>query len=195
MKHLMIDLETLGTAVNCPVVAIGAVFFDPETGEMGAQFDCAIDIEDAMKFGRPSGSTVKWWLTQSDEARRKIARGQIKSQRAFTDFHGFIRTNSKGAVCPWGNGASFDISILDYAFPRILDLDAPWKFWDVRDCRTIKALAEGVVPDFAEPRVGVHHSALDDAIHQAKWVSYYWKALRYGDVTSAPKVAAFPLDL
>ena len=26
---LMIDLETLGTAASAPVVAIGAVFFDP----------------------------------------------------------------------------------------------------------------------------------------------------------------------
>ena len=32
MRHCMIDLETLGTAANAPVIAIGAVFFDP-TGQ------------------------------------------------------------------------------------------------------------------------------------------------------------------
>ncbi|MEB7084563.1 3'-5' exoribonuclease, partial [Escherichia coli] len=33
--HLMIDLETMGTNTNAPIVVIGAVFFDPQTGEIG----------------------------------------------------------------------------------------------------------------------------------------------------------------
>ncbi|EKP6427779.1 3'-5' exoribonuclease, partial [Escherichia coli] len=33
--HLMIDIETMGTNTNAPIVVIGAVFFDPQTGEIG----------------------------------------------------------------------------------------------------------------------------------------------------------------
>ena len=58
-NHLMIDLETLGTAANAPVIAIGAVFFDPNTGTLGDTFDAAIDVEDAMHYGVMSGSTYK----------------------------------------------------------------------------------------------------------------------------------------
>ncbi|HBH4975072.1 TPA: 3'-5' exoribonuclease, partial [Escherichia coli] len=36
--HLMIDLETMGTNTNAPIVVIGAVFFDPQTGEIGPVF-------------------------------------------------------------------------------------------------------------------------------------------------------------
>ncbi len=175
-QHLMIDLETLGTAVNSPVVAIGAVYFDPNTGQQGETFDAAIDVEDAMRYGRASGSAIKWWLGQSDAARQKVVRGRHPAPLVFEKFHEFCLKYGDN-VKPWGNGASFDISILDYAFGRIIDKPSPWKFWNVRDCRTIKELAEGIVT-FTETLDGVAHTALDDARHQAKWVSAYWQGLR-----------------
>ena len=175
MKHLMIDLETLGTAVNAPIVAIGAVFFDPATGAQGATFDAAIDVADAMRYGRADGNTIKWWLQQGDKAREKVARGKSQSQKVFEAFYTFCAKSGDAKV--WGNGSSFDISLLEYAFPRIIEKPAPWKFWNVRDCRTIKDLAEGVVP-YNGKLAGVAHTALDDAKHQAEWVSIYWQGLR-----------------
>ena len=35
MNHLMVDLETMGNGPYAPVISIGAVFFDPNTGETG----------------------------------------------------------------------------------------------------------------------------------------------------------------
>ncbi len=32
MNHLMVDLETMGNGPYAPVISIGAVFFDPNTG-------------------------------------------------------------------------------------------------------------------------------------------------------------------
>ena len=61
-KNLMIDLETLGTFMNAPVVTIGACFFDPMTGEIGDKFYRKIDMVDAMRFGSASGDTLRWWL-------------------------------------------------------------------------------------------------------------------------------------
>ncbi|WP_172905948.1 3'-5' exoribonuclease domain-containing protein, partial [Escherichia coli] len=37
-NHLSVDLETMGANTNAPIVVIGAVFFDPETGEIGPVF-------------------------------------------------------------------------------------------------------------------------------------------------------------
>ncbi|MER9833377.1 3'-5' exoribonuclease [Mesorhizobium sp. M0145] len=190
--HLMIDLETMGTAANAPVVAIGAVYFDPDTGTLGETFDAAIDVEDAVRYGRVSGSTIKWWLGQGDAARQKIVRGRHPSQLVFEKFYEFCLKHGDG-VKPWGNGASFDITILDYAFGRILDKPAPWKFWNVRDCRTIKELADGIVK-FTGTLEGVAHTALDDAKHQAEWVSVYWQGLRKPSAAPAAVITASPSD-
>ena len=186
-KHLMIDLETLGTAVNAPIVAIGAVYFDPDTGELGETFDAAIDVADAMQYGRASGDTIKWWLGQADAARQKVVRGRHKAVPVFEKFYDFCRKHGDN-VQPWGNGASFDISMLEYAFGRILDRQPPWKFWNVRDCRTIKELAQGVVT-FSGELEGTAHTALDDAMHQANYVSVYWSGLRRNALTPAPSAA------
>lgn len=186
-SDLMIDLETMGTAVNAPIVAIGAVYFNPNTGELGETFEAAIELEDAFNYGRVSGGTVKWWLGQSEAARQKIIRGRHMAVPVFEKFADFCGKYGD-RVQPWGNGASFDISMLEYAFGRILGKPAPWKFWNVRDCRTIKAVADGLVT-YEGKLEGTAHSALDDAIHQAKYVSCYWQGLR-GKKDVEPSVPA-----
>lgn len=64
---------------------------------------------------------------------------------------------------PYGNGASFDLSILKAAYDAV-GLKAPWKFWDERCYRTIKNDYSQIEPD---ERAGTHHNALDDAKFQA----------------------------
>ena len=183
MQHLMIDLETLGTLVNAPVLAIGAVYFDLDTGALGDQFYGGIDIADACRYGRPSGDTIRWWMQQGDNARHAAVAGKHPSKLVFDKFRTFC-TKSSGDVKPWGNGASFDISILEYAFLKVTDEPAPWKFWNIRDCRTIKEIAVAA-PTFVTTVERTEHHALDDAIHQAKWVSHYWRWLREPRPTSA----------
>ncbi len=41
--HLMIDLETMGKNPDAPIISIGAIFFDPQTGDMGPEFSKTID--------------------------------------------------------------------------------------------------------------------------------------------------------
>ncbi|EEV6342386.1 RecE family exodeoxyribonuclease, partial [Escherichia coli] len=45
--HLMIDLETMGKNPDAPIISIGAIFFDPQTGDMGPEFSKTIDLETA----------------------------------------------------------------------------------------------------------------------------------------------------
>lgn len=70
MNHLMIDLETMGNKPTAPIVTIGAIFFDPQTGSLGAEFYMAVNLASAMEQGAtPDGDTILWWLKQSAEAR------------------------------------------------------------------------------------------------------------------------------
>lgn len=187
MQHLMIDLETMGTRFDAPVVAIGAVYFNPDTGEIGEKFYRHIDVQDACRYGKVAGDTIVWWMKQSDAARGALTReGGDLAADAFVAFQQFILSGPKGgSVCVWGNGATFDITILEYAFLRIIDRAAPWKFWNVRDCRTIKDVAWPLGVK-VEELVGTAHNALDDAVHQAGWISAMWQALRGKKAEPAP---------
>ncbi|TXR40545.1 RecE family exodeoxyribonuclease, partial [Escherichia coli] len=40
--HLMIDLETMGKNPDAPIISIDAIFFDPQTGDMGPEFSKTI---------------------------------------------------------------------------------------------------------------------------------------------------------
>ncbi|EPO6067145.1 RecE family exodeoxyribonuclease, partial [Escherichia coli] len=45
--HLMLYLETMGKNPDAPIISIGAIFFDPQTGDMGPEFSKTIDLETA----------------------------------------------------------------------------------------------------------------------------------------------------
>lgn len=179
--HVMIDLETMGTRFDCPVVSIGAVRFDIDTGKIADEFYAQIDIEDSFKFARADGSTVKWWMQQEDVARKDAICGKLTLSEALTQLEQFYMDGYP--ICPfysvWGNGPTFDISILEYAYGRCLKSPAPWPFWAVRDCRTIRGLVDDQGINFKISE-GTQHNALDDARHQAKWVSEGWQRLRAG---------------
>ncbi|EFH5647396.1 3'-5' exoribonuclease [Escherichia coli] len=178
--HLMIDLETMGTNTNAPIVVIGAVFFDPQTGEIGPVFYIVISLTDAMNTGAvPDGGTIEWWLKQSSEARAAILTDQVKLKDALSRFREFINEYSdEKLVQVWGNGATFDNAILRTSYEH-LDIPCPWRYYNDRDVRTIVELGKAIDFDArtAIPFEGVRHNALDDARHQAKYVSAIWQKL------------------
>ncbi|WP_032083267.1 exonuclease [Escherichia coli] len=172
--HLMIDLETMGTNTNAPIVVIGAVFFDPQTGEIGPVFYIVVSLTDAMNTGAvPDGGTIEWWLKQSSEARAAILTDQVKLRDALSRFREFINEYSdEKFVQVWGNGATFDNAILRTSYER-LDIPCPWRYYNDRDVRTIVELGKTIDFDARTviPFEGVRHNALDDARHQAKYVT------------------------
>ncbi|KAE9748653.1 exonuclease [Escherichia coli] len=178
--HLMIDLETMGTNSNAPIVVIGAVFFDPQTGEIGPIFYVVISLVDAMDKGAvPDGSTIEWWLAQSSEARSATLVNQIPLDDALLQLREFIDENSgEFFVRVWGNGANFDNVILRRSYER-QGIPCPWRWSNDRDVRTIVELGKAIDFDArtAIPFEGVRHNALDDARYQAKYVSAIWQKL------------------
>lgn len=170
----MIDIETVGNRPNAPILSIGAVKFDPETGELGTTFYRDVCPVSAFEYGVPDGSTFKWWMEQSDAARKAAVCGTARLPDVLMDLMALYPNWTEVKV--WGNGPSFDMTILEYAYKRALNEKAPWSFWNIRDCRTVANLS-GLWP----PKIGgkgTHHNALDDSIHQAKWVSSMWQGLR-----------------
>jgi hypothetical protein len=118
----MIDLESMGKKPNAPIVSIGAVFFNPQTGELGQEFYTAVSLESAMDQGAvPDGDTILWWLKQSSEARSAICVDDaLPITDALSELSHFIHRHADNPkyMKVWGNGATFDNVILRGAYER-----------------------------------------------------------------------------
>ncbi|HDZ1025744.1 TPA: 3'-5' exoribonuclease [Klebsiella pneumoniae] len=185
--HVMVDLETMGKKHNAPIVAIGAVVFDPATGSIGESFYKVVCLESSVNWGAViDPSTVIWWLKQSSEARSAIVNDDaIPLLDALLQFREFVSDNVAGGskkAQVWGNGASFDNSILRSSYDCIAE-DYPWEYWNDRDVRTMVELGQTIGFDSKTtiPFEGDRHNALADAIHQARYVSAIWQRIVSGN--------------
>ena len=161
----MVDLETLGNSNTAVILSIGACMFYP-TGEgvLPDPFEAFVDPQSCVSAGLTMDpSTVLWWMDdQRDEARIALMDKMDTAVPLRTALARFSEWFGQSKPF-WGNGATFDNVILRSAYTAV-GLPCPWKFWDDRCYRTLKNLA----PTVKLQREGVHHSAMWDAISQAK---------------------------
>lgn len=159
MENVMLDLETMSTSANAAIVAIGAVKFDLDFG-ITDKFYTVVDLGSSIKKGFDiDGSTVKWWMQQSDAARKEVFGKGLPIKKALMDFQDWL---GKGNVQVWGNGSDFDNTIMMNAY-RKFGVDKPWGYHMNRCYRTMIAS----FPHVEVPKVGVAHKAVDDAEYQA----------------------------
>lgn len=169
MKNVMVDLETLGTVPGCAILSIGAVAFDPESGKLGEEFYVVVRRSSNGVFGlHEDAQTLKWWELQSKEARRVLYQSEgidsIPINRSLDYFKDYLAQFNLNKVEVWGNGSDFDNAILAVAYQKV-GLELPWRFWNNRCYRTLKAEYRG---SSKLVREGTYHNALDDARCQAE---------------------------
>jgi hypothetical protein len=192
--HFMIDLETMSTAGDAAILSIGIQPFDPrEQGiDEAAGAVIHVDLQACMNAGlRVEAATVMWWMTQADDARAAlVARDPVLLSEALRELTAFGQKNGGWSWAQvWGNGAAFDIPILENAFRRCR-LDIPWAYNKVLDVRTMKWLA----PDVPKVMPRVAHDALSDAQAQALYVQDCHRALRGGTGWTPPVYADMSMD-
>ncbi|MEK7978950.1 3'-5' exonuclease [Klebsiella electrica] len=181
MDNIMIDMETLGVSVSSPIISIAAVFFGTD-GSVGKTFYRVVDLKSALSHGQVEPSTLAWWMSQSDEARKIFFDPNATSlDLVLRELDAFIREDGNSDnVKVWGNGPSFDNAILAQAY-RDFGVSLPWRFRNDRDVRTIVDLAKclkNIDPVKLVNREGVHHNALSDALFQIECVSIAYRALQ-----------------
>lgn len=161
MKHVMLDLETMGVRAGCAIASIGACDFNPVTGEIGNTFYEVIELQSCFNVGlKCQASTLYWWLEQSAEARAAIAVAERRDlSYVLTLFKAWMGTYKDTTI--WANGSNFDFPILELAFAACR-LKPTWEYHRVRDARTIYKMA-GV---YAQTNKGTPHHALDDCKNQ-----------------------------
>lgn len=172
--HIMVDLETLDTAVHGVILSIGAVKFNEQNIADDA-FYRVVTIESNLAEGRTiSPSTLTWWMDQSEGARavfKTPKAEQVALEQALDEFRtwgGSPLQWEQNKV--WGNGSDFDCAMIAHAYHHA---GPPWKFWNTRCYRTIKSMESAKPIKLTGP---VAHNALADAIAQAKHLQAIWAA-------------------
>ena len=169
--NVMVDLETLGRGPDAMVLSIGAVVFDPVDGKgLGERFYVEIDPETSP--GKMDVGTVHFWMQQAKDGNFPPMNGTARHEWAFQEFYTWLQAKCNyqlNNLIIWSNGTDFDI-------PKCKN--PPWKYSNVRDCRTIFKVF-GLPEDM--PPSQNHHNALADAEWQAVYLINILKNFKLGD--------------
>lgn len=167
MTHVMIDIETLGKKPGCAVLSIGAVAFNPYSVEsVIPSFYNTITQESCERLGLVvDPDTVAWWSRQSIESQNALKENNIDLYLVMLCFVQWFK--SVGGKQIWCQGANFDEPIVREILER-LNIPVPWKFYDVRDTRTVYDVCKFNTNTIS--REGTYHNALDDALYQVRCV-------------------------
>lgn len=181
--HVFLDLETYSTRPNAAILAIGAVCVNLLGEEVG-RIKLLIKVKDAALYGHVDAQTVEWWEDQCDDAIRLTFSDDerwslVNALGLYNVWHDSLG-NVSGV---WGNGSTFDCSILRSAYTAVggmVPAGCPWDFWQERDCRTIVDLGRlSGLPDYKNEIHfdGTRHNCVDDAAHQAAYTTAYIRDL------------------
>jgi len=163
----MIDLEGLATGPDATILTIAAVEFDPlERDRLGRQYYVRVDME-SQSDRRIEQGTLDWWATQpaavKDEAFSEHDRVSLAD--ALTGLTQLVWHSRR----VWAQGPTYDMNILEHAY-KSLGMALPWRYYSVRDSRTLFSLA----PDLS--RYPASHNALEDCCCQ---IALIWDTLEY----------------
>jgi len=168
--HLMIDLETLATTPNAAILTIGACKFDPTATDVHSTYYERIVLETQEDYGRViNEDTLAWW-SQQDKQIQEDAFGEGADRIDLKDAMKKLYTFGLGTTNVWSHGAIFDVVIIE-DICRSFQQAVTWKFWEVRDTRTLFDLANVSV------RIEGKHNALTDAVAQSRAVQQAYKKL------------------
>ena len=177
-KDLMLDIETLGTKHDAPVLSLGACWFNydkPEiepTGKIHVVFDVEYQQKHQGRIIR--ADTVKWWMGQSEAARSALF---PPNPTLFQSFIDKLTAMTSAADAIWAKGPDFDCTILQ-SLVEACGVDYKWPYYKHRCVRTMTVQLSDLCSHVRLS--GAAHNALDDAVHQANQIRAIAGALGHG---------------
>lgn len=162
---LMVDLEGLGTGPETTILTIAAQEFDPLTrDQFGREFYVRVTLESQSDRSIEQG-TIEWWATQPAVVREEAFNEQqrVPLREALSGLHRLMWQAKR----VWAQGPTYDMNILEHAY-KSLGMPLPWKYYAVRDSRTIFGLCPNL------NKYPASHHALEDCRRQ---IMLLWDAL------------------
>lgn len=159
--HAMLDIETLGKGPGCVVLSIGAREFNVH-GVGDRAFVTTVNLQSCIDIGLEiETETLLWWGQQPKFAELLKTPG-LPIRHALNALSSWL---APGQLV-WAKSPQFDCVILEAAY-RACRIEIPWSYKNLRDLRTVMALAEGLGWSYPEQSEATLHDALMDATHQA----------------------------
>lgn len=185
LRCVVMDIETLSTAVNAKIISVGLVVGDLSTGEIENKIQ--FNIKEDCQPGRITDeATLKFWedirTSQSSAAwyENTVNKGQWISVEAFLDaIDRFMEPYGKLPI--FGNGPEFDNAVMANLYESV-GRKTPWAYGNNQSVRTMVLLGRRLF-DF-DPKYDkelskglVKHVALDDAILEFKYCSLIYRKI------------------
>lgn len=178
MQSVMLDLETFGTDSNSVILSISAVQFDLVSGQIGEEFEVALDVNDQLKVNRViDPATVGWWMSQSKEAIGATFRMErVPLAKGLIDFNAWLLSLKLPIkdIKLWGNGSGFD-NVITRNLYKAAGINFVLPYWCDNDVRTLVTIGGIDTRDF--PFIGTKHYGIDDCKHQIKYCHAAYKGL------------------
>lgn len=158
MNHILLDLEALSLRPGAAVIELAAVAFDLTTGATGHEFLRA--IKPAAPF-TVDLATLDWHSSKGTVIAKP---GAVEPREAILHFLDWLDDHFgkdpalRDTLVFWSWGTTYDFPILDPLLDlRNPDDRHPWKYYQIRDARTVWQLAFGDLRHAPRP-----HEALAD---------------------------------
>ncbi|KAF4624309.1 hypothetical protein G7Y89_g13864 [Cudoniella acicularis] len=189
--NIMLDLEIAGVDSDNPVIiALAAVYFDPDTGKELAHILTPVSYDSCLKLGLVTDEKTLTWLDETiPETLNTSKSSTVSLEKALFKFSNFVRTSCRKTIeelrkdgrenlerysqpMIWGNGAIADNVWIRSAY-RACGMERPWKFWNDMCVRTVvKQCAALTGRDYSREIKfqGEKHNPLDDCRHQVRYL-------------------------
>lgn len=174
---VMADIESLalGTRPVVLQIAMKSYALDDPTNIV-RKFHYYLPIDPQLQLIPPravQGSTIGWWMKQGDDARLKIAES---AEGDFEDLAALLRAVKRGFEQMvhglatheyelWAKGPQFDIASIESLMTEC-GIPVPWDYAQVRDLRTLMAVAGIGTDDVKKPEGFIPHRADWDCTYQ-----------------------------
>lgn len=157
--HIMVDIETLAISPDACILTIAAQQFNPfekQNYDDLRYYYARVSIE-SQKNRNVEEHTVEWWANRSESAKKEAfsGDGRIPLSNALSELSPLIWQSE----FMWINDPTFEVNILENAY-KSYNMPTPWKFYLVRDARTIYSIHPDLV------RSQATHHALEDCRRQ-----------------------------
>lgn len=165
MKHIMIDIETLGIELGSPIVSIGAVAFSLNGIE--DTFYKVVELDDGWIYAEKE--TLKWWMKQSDSAREVFNCKGENIDIVLDKLYEFCQKHGEKESCYWAKDPEFDFKFITH------EGGADFKELLLKRSRSVRTITDTIMPILGislKRNDHSEHNALADAKYQAEQVIY-----------------------
>lgn len=155
LNHVVIDIETLGVTPGSYITTISANVLGSEEVLNISNIIYGKELSPTLEY-----DTVKWWLTKAPkEAQEFLFEGDpVDIGEALDCLSLYLKENSPFVL--WGNSPDFDMGHLGYWYSK-LGKEIPWKYYQLRDIRTIKSFLDEETVKAIDAKYTKHISAED----------------------------------